>query len=76
VATQQTWTRGKAPRRTSVIRLTLTDVHSLRILLDAAGFAAGQHGRLVVTTDGATTVRLGSRSLHLTKGRHTVHFVG
>jgi predicted esterase len=74
VITSLTWTRGSRPARRPTLRLTLGNVASLRVLLHAAGFAQGRHGRLVVQTDGRTRIALGDRIVHLTKGHHVVAF--
>jgi pimeloyl-ACP methyl ester carboxylesterase len=75
LATTLTWTRTNRPDPRAVIRLHLQNVRSLRVLLTAAGFRAGQHGKLRVTTDGPTTLRLGGRTVHIAKGSHVVPFV-
>jgi hypothetical protein len=70
----QTWSRGKRAHRTPVIRLHLRNVTSLRVLMHAAGFHHGQSGKLKVTSDGRSTIRLGHRTVHVAKGRHVVPF--
>jgi predicted esterase len=72
--TTQRWSLGARPSRTSVVRLRLADVRSLRVNLAAAGFA-GRHGVVRVTTDGRTRVRLSNgRTVHLKAGHHRIHF--
>ena len=70
-----TWTRGKRPAPRPVITLLLTNVRSLTVLLHAGGFQTGQRGTLQVTTDGTTTLHLGGRTVHLSKGPTTVRFI-
>jgi hypothetical protein len=70
----QTWTRGHLPARRPVIRLRLTNVRSLRVLVHAAGFRPGEAGRLHVTSDGPTVIRLGGRTIHVKQGDHVVPF--
>jgi dienelactone hydrolase len=74
LASSLTWTRGARSARLSVIRLKLTNVRSLRVLLGGAGFRHGKHGRLRVSTDGPTTIRLGHQRVHVQKGSHVVPF--
>jgi hypothetical protein len=74
IATTQTWSLGARAKATSVITLRLHNVASLRVLLRAAGFAAGQRGTLRVVTDGPTTVVLGRRTVHVGSGTHVVRF--
>jgi pimeloyl-ACP methyl ester carboxylesterase len=75
LASYLTWTRGKRPPHRNVLRLRLANVRSLSVLLHAAGFRRGSHGKLRVKTDGATTIRLGHRHVHVAKGRHVVRFL-
>ncbi|HVT64925.1 MAG TPA: prolyl oligopeptidase family serine peptidase [Mycobacteriales bacterium] len=74
IASQLTWTRGRRPAAEPLITLHLKNVSSLAVLLHGAGFRAGQQGELGVTTDGPTVLHLGQRTIHLGKGRTTVHF--
>jgi hypothetical protein len=78
IASQLTWTRGKRPARKPVITLRLTNVRALTVQLHAAGFDAGRHGTrrgtLRVTSDGPATLRLGDRTVHVTKGTTAVRF--
>jgi hypothetical protein len=73
-ASTLTWSRGQRSRRTPVIRLRLRNVRSLKVLVAAAGFASGRHGRLRVTTDGPSSIRIGHRRVDVAKGRHVVRF--
>jgi pimeloyl-ACP methyl ester carboxylesterase len=70
----QTWAAGRRSHRAPVIRLRLRNVRSLRVLLLAAGFHQAQRGKLTVTTDGPTRIRLGHRWVHVAKGHHVVMF--
>jgi hypothetical protein len=72
LATSLTWTRSAPSHRHRVIRLRLVNVRSLRVLLGGAGFRAGRNGRLRVTTDGPTTLRIGDTTVHLTRGSHVI----
>jgi poly(3-hydroxybutyrate) depolymerase len=72
-ASTLTWTRGARPHRRAVIRLHLSNVGSLRVLLRAAGFRH-EPGIARITTNGPTTIRLGRRTVHVTKGVHVVRF--
>jgi hypothetical protein len=69
-----TWTRGARPHRHPRLTLHLTNVRSLHVLARSAGFRAGQHGVLHVKTDGAVTISLGGRRIHVAKGSHVVRF--
>lgn len=74
LASYVTWTRGPRSQRSKLLRLQLTNVHSLQVQLKAAGFRHGSHGVLRVKTDGPTVVRLGHRRVHVAAGRHVVRF--
>jgi hypothetical protein len=65
LATEFSWTRTTAPGRHAVIRLHLRNVRSLRLLLRAAGFRAGEAGRLRIITDGPVRIHLGDRTIRV-----------
>jgi hypothetical protein len=65
IATELTWNRTTMPRKRRLIRLRLTNVRSLRLVLHAAGFPAGDRGLLRIITDGPVRVRLGTRTIRL-----------
>jgi hypothetical protein len=72
IASEQTWTRGRAPKSKPVIRLRLTNVRSLG--LTPPGFFYGSRGVLRVTTDGPTSLEIYGWKAHLSKGSRTIHF--
>jgi hypothetical protein len=74
LASSLTWSGGHRANPTSVIRLHLTNVGSLRVLLGGAGFRPGSKGTLEVTTDGPTTIRLGDQVVQVGSGEHVVPF--
>jgi pimeloyl-ACP methyl ester carboxylesterase len=75
IASQLTWTRGKASAARPTITLRLVNVGRLTLLPRAAGFGEGQAGTVRVTTDGPTTIGLGEgHTVVLNKGTTTVHF--
>jgi hypothetical protein len=71
-----TWTPGATPAKQPLVRVSLTNVGAVTVLLGGAGIAHGQRATITVITDGATTVHVGSRVWHLTRGPHTLHARG
>lgn len=65
IVTEQTWRLGTAAAAGSTITLNLTNVAALDLLLGAAGFAPGQHGVLLVRTDGPVTIGVGGHHVRV-----------
>jgi hypothetical protein len=75
IVRELTWQpAGPPPPPNGVIDLHLTNVSSLTILAAQAGFAAGQHGVVKVTTDGPVTLTVGDQTVSLDAGEHEVPF--
>ena len=73
VVSQLAWTPGATPAEHAVIDVHLTNVADVTVLLVGAGIVHGHRATVHVTTDGATTLHIGSRTWHLTAGPHTLH---
>jgi hypothetical protein len=71
-------TQQVAVRRVSGTRhkvhLSLKNVRTVTLQLREAGFLRGQHGRLVIRTDGKVAVRIGGKVVRVNAGRHVVRF--
>src|SRR5581483_2800813 len=72
---QLDWKTGTRPAATNTLTLALHNVAGVRVDLPLAGFAAGQHGTLRLTTDGPVTVRIGTTAHRFAAGTHVVGFV-
>jgi hypothetical protein len=72
VASELSWTRGRAPTSRPVIDLKLTNVRDVAV--EPPGFWYGSRGVLRVTTDGPTTVEIYGWKAHLAKGSRTIPF--
>lgn len=72
LATELTWKEGERPRATPTLTLKVTNVASLRVLPDLAGFGKGSVIRLTITADKPVTVRVGSSSYSVGAGTRTV----
>ncbi len=72
LATELMWKEGARPRATATLTLKVTNVASLRVLPDLAGFGKGSVIRMTVTADKPVTVRVGARAYSLGAGTRTV----
>jgi predicted esterase len=74
IVTQLTWRTSARPPATPRLTLHLTNVAALTVLLADAGFKPGTKSVLDVMTDGPTRLRLGTRTVQLAAGHHTLWF--